>query len=100
MALLVAIPAGMYAVAHWDGKLDRIVAVLSALFVAIPQFVIAFFLVIYMAVNRRWFPPTGYENLDTGGLWGWLPHLPHLLLPAFALSLGTAAELARQVRDR
>jgi peptide/nickel transport system permease protein len=95
MALLMAIPAGMYAATHRDGKVDRAVTLLSAIFVAVPQFVLAFFLVVFLAVNRHWFPPTGYQSIADGGLWGWLQHL---ILPAFALSLGTAAELARQVR--
>ena len=95
MALLMAIPAGMYAATHRDGRVDRAVTLLSAVFVAVPQFVIAFFLVVFLAINRSWFPPTGYESIAEGGLWGWLQHL---ILPAFALSLGTAAELARQVR--
>ena len=95
MALLIAIPSGMYAATHKGGWIDRALTILSATFVAIPQFVLAFFLVIFLAVNREWFPATGYESIAEGGYWGWLHHL---LLPAFALSLGSAAELARQLR--
>lgn len=94
MALILAFAGGIGAALRRDGLLDRFVSAASALALATPPFVVALLLVVPLAVNRDLFPATGYEDIQ-GGLWPWLRHL---LLPAFALSLNSAAELARQVR--
>lgn len=94
MALIMAFIGGVGAALRRDGWLDRLVSGASALALATPPFVVALLLIVPLAVNREIFPATGYEDLQDG-LWPWLRHL---LLPGFALSLNSAAELARQVR--
>lgn len=94
MALVMAFAGGITAALRRNGLVDRVVSALSAVALAVPPFVVALALVVPLAVNRDLFPATGYADL-ADGLWPWLRHL---LLPAFALSLNSAAELARQVR--
>ncbi len=94
MALLMAIPAGMWAAFRRDGIVDHVVTSTSALGLAVPQFVVAFPLIVFFAVDHRWFPATGYAPV-AAGFWEWLRHL---VLPGFALALGTASELTRQIR--
>jgi peptide/nickel transport system permease protein len=60
----------------------------------VPAFVVGLALVIVFAVDRAWFPATGYQPLAAGvGEW-----LRYLFLPGLALALSSAAELARQTR--
>jgi len=73
---------------------DRIVSLVSAVALSVPPFVWAFALVVPFALQRSWFPATGYAKMSEGaGEWA-----THLALPSIALGLALAAELARQTR--
>ena len=61
---------------------------------AVPHFWIGFLLVTWFAVDRRWFPPSGYAPMSEG-YWEWLRHL---ILPSLALAAASAAEISRQTR--
>jgi peptide/nickel transport system permease protein len=94
MALVIGLAAGILAALRRDTWIDRCVSGVAALMLAVPPFVVALVLVVPLAVNRSWLPATGYAELNAGG-WEWFRYL---LLPSFALAIGSAAELVRQVR--
>jgi len=93
-ALVVGLPVGYLAAARSGGPVDRAVALLSSVMIAIPQFVKGVILVAIFAVSFRWLPSGGYTELTEDPL-RWLMRL---ILPAVTLGLASAAEIARQVR--
>jgi peptide/nickel transport system permease protein len=94
LAILLGVPAGAAAALRRGRLVDRAVTTAASVVQAVPPFVIGLALVIALAVDRAWFPAGGYEPLAAGvGEW-----LRYLWLPAFALALSSAAELARQTR--
>ena len=74
---------------------DRSVQVFTVLGFAIPGFIIAVFLVRYLALGTHWFKPTGYVPLATS-FTGWIRTVT---LPIIALSIGLIAGVAQQVRS-
>ncbi|WP_342659823.1 Glutathione transport system permease protein GsiC [Rhodococcus ruber] len=95
VALAVGIPAGIVGGSRPGSWQDRATSVGSTLGVATPNFVLGLILVLVFALQLRVLPATGYTPLPKG-VWPWLSHL---LLPAIALGLAAAAEIARQLRS-
>jgi peptide/nickel transport system permease protein len=92
-AALVGIPLGCFSAIYRDTFADRIVAVLSVSFIAIPYFVISIYALLIFAVTLRWFPAIGVgEPGDLGA------QVHHLVLPAFAVGLSWVGYIARMVR--
>jgi len=93
-ALLIGIPAGVFAARRAGRWQDRVVTVGSTLGLATPNFVLGLLLTLVIGVKLQWLPATGYVEMAEG-FWPWLSHL---LLPGFALGVIAAAEIARQLR--
>lgn len=94
VALLIGVSAGVLAGLAQGGWVDRTVSSLATLGIAMPSFWVAMLLVSVFALGLGWFPATSYEPMSRGlGAWA-----SHLVLPAVALGLATAAELARHTR--
>ena len=94
VALLIAIPVGLIAALYAGSWVDRMVTMFSTLGIATPPFFIGLMLVLLLAVQARWLPATGYQPLEAG----FLAWSRHLILPAIALGVGPAAEIARHLR--
>jgi peptide/nickel transport system permease protein len=92
-ASLLGIPLGCFAAIRRNSWLDRLTAVMSVAFIAIPSFVVALYLLLWLAVKWRWFPAIGAG--ESGDL---LDQAYHLVLPAIALGLGWVGYIARLVR--
>ncbi|MFZ2166194.1 MAG: ABC transporter permease [Propionibacteriaceae bacterium] len=95
LALLVALPTGMYAALrrrHWDGF---IATALAQIGMAIPAFWAGLLLVAVFAVGLHWLPANGYVPFaEDPGSWA-----AHLVLPVLALGLIQGAMLTRYVRS-
>jgi peptide/nickel transport system permease protein len=76
---------------RWPDQLIRLVSLVG---VAAPSFWLALLMIQYLAVDRGWFPPSGYVN-PADSITGWLRTMA---LPALALSLPVAAQLTRIIR--
>lgn len=87
LSLLIGPPLGILAGLRPGGWLDRGLLLLSTLFKAVPQFLMALILILVLAVQLRWLPAAGYGEAR------------HFVLPALALALGLAAVNARIARD-
>lgn len=74
--------------------LDRLIAALSSLGVAVPPFWLGLMLVVAFAIETSVFPSYGYVR-PSEGLVDWLHHLA---LPAATLAVSAVAEIARQTR--
>jgi peptide/nickel transport system permease protein len=73
---------------------DRIAVVGASIGVAVPNFWLGLLLITVFAVNLGWFPSSGYVAFSEDPV----EFVRHLVLPAFALGLATAAEICRQTR--
>jgi peptide/nickel transport system permease protein len=92
-ATLLGIPLGCFSAIKRNSVLDRLTAVMSVAFIAVPSFVIALYLLLWLAVKWRWFPAMG-----AGASGDIVDQARHLVLPAIALGLGWVGYIARLVR--
>ncbi len=92
-ATLVGIPLGCFSAINRNSLLDRVTGVMSVAFIAIPSFVIALYLLLWLSVAWRWFPAMG-----AGASGDIADQARHLVLPAIALGLGWVGYIARLVR--
>ncbi len=93
-ALLIGVPAGVWAGRRSGAWQDRAVTTASTLGLATPNFVLGLVLVLILGVWLGVLPATGYTPISEG-FWPWLRHM---LMPGFALGAVAAAEIARQLR--
>ena len=95
MAILFAIPAGIFA-AYRAGKMpDRVLTTLAFAFLAAPSFIIAISLAFIFAVLLNWFPATGYVPFTEN----FLGNIRSFILPALALALIEWPILYRVLRN-
>ena len=92
-AALLGIPLGCFSAIKRNSVLDRLTAVMSVAFIAVPPFVVALYLLLWLAVKWRWFPAMGAG--ESGDI---VDQARHLVLPAIALGLGWVGYIARLVR--
>lgn len=95
LSVIFGVGLGMLAASRPGGALDRGVMIVSSVGVALPNFWVAMIFVGAFALNRNWFPATGFvpATEDFGAaLW-------HATLPAVALAASGTAEVARQLRS-
>jgi peptide/nickel transport system permease protein len=94
IVILVGLPLGIVAAVRANTALDRALTAISSVAMAVPPFIIGLVLVIALAISSPVFPATGYSPLGDG----FVPWLQHLILPAIAIAVISAAEVARQTR--
>nr|WP_047573512.1 ABC transporter permease [Methylobacterium sp. ZNC0032] len=94
IAVLVGVPAGVYAAVHRGGAFDRAASWITALLLAVPVFVVGTLLILLLAQTLRLMPAGGFVpfSQDPG------QHLKLLALPAVAIAKGLAAVLFRMTR--
>ncbi|MET0475127.1 MAG: ABC transporter permease, partial [Mycobacterium sp.] len=95
IALLIALPAGIWSALHEGRFSDAIVRVTSQFGVSIPDFWMGILLIALFSSTLGWLPTSGYRPLfDDPGGW-----LRHLVLPGLTVGLVAAAILTRYVRS-
>ena len=102
LAIVVAIPLGVYAGANPNSRISRVIMAGSLLGISLPGFWVGMVLIYLFAVHWGVFPSSGRgDTAELLGLrislltWdGW----HHIMLPAITLSLGTMAILLRMTR--
>lgn len=94
LALIVGVPAGIYAAIHRGGLFDRIASGVTALLLAVPVFVIGTLLVLLFAQMLRLMPAGGFTPISQDPA----QHFKLLTLPAIAVAKGLAAILFRMTR--
>lgn len=92
-ATLIGIPLGCFSAVRRNSIADKVIAVLSVSFIAVPYFVISIYALLIFAVSLQWFPAIGVG--EPGNL---LSQAHHLVLPAFAVGLSWVGYIARMVR--
>jgi nickel transport system permease protein len=86
LILLTSVPLGIWAARHRDRLPDFIVRTIAFLGVSMPNFWLAFLLVMFFSVHLNWLPAMGYG--------GW----EHLILPAVSIAFMSLAINARLLR--
>ncbi|WP_373963013.1 nickel ABC transporter permease subunit NikB [Kosakonia sacchari] len=86
LILLTSVPLGIWAARHRDSLPDFLVRAVAFLGVSMPNFWLAFLLVMFFSVHLQWLPAMGYG--------GW----QHLILPAVSIAFMSLAINARLLR--
>lgn len=94
LAIVLGTGAGLAAALRAGGFVDRAVTVVCSVVATLPPFVIGIALIVLLAVKARLFPAGGYVALGADPV-QWLRFS---ILPAVALSIEVAANIARQLR--
>lgn len=94
IAILVGVPAGVFAALDRGGAFDRAASAVTALLLAVPVFVLGTLLILVLAQWLRWMPAGGYVPLAEDPV----RHLVLLSLPAIAVAKGLAATIFRMTR--
>ena len=94
VAAIIGTLLGMLAAVK-PGRFDRGLQVVMVLGFALPNFWVAIILALIFAVKLRWLPATGYIHITNDPI-GWLSTVT---LPIIALSIGSIAAIAQQLRN-
>lgn len=95
LALLIALPAGIYSALREGRMSDAVVRVTSQFGVSIPDFWLGILLVALFSTVLGWLPTSGYRPLfDDPGGW-----LRHVILPGLTVGLVAGAIMTRYVRS-
>ena len=92
LALLSAIPIGIICAVKMNTWLDRLLSILTLIFVASPVFLTAIILMIVFALKLKIFPTFGAGKT-------FVENLYYLFLPSLALSMNMVALIARITRS-
>ncbi|RUS46589.1 ABC transporter permease [Cohnella sp. AR92] len=95
IALLLAIPLGIIAAYKRDSALDQLLRGFSLIGMAVPGFLLALFLMLFVGVKLKWLPIAGYAPL-ADGIW---QHYRYLILPGISLGTIQAALIMRMTRS-
>jgi peptide/nickel transport system permease protein len=87
VAILIALPLGIFAAVRKNSWPDRLALALSLLGAAMPSFWLGPLLILFFSIDLGLLPVSGRGGLS------------HLILPAFTLGSGLAAILTRMVRS-
>lgn len=87
IAILIAIPAGLFSAIYQNSPLDLLVTTVSTLGRAMPNFWIGIMLILLVAVQLEWVPVSGREEVAS------------IILPALTLGSSVATSLARILRS-
>src|SRR5688572_21652636 len=94
LALAIAIPLALATAYKEGGRMDRLVNGATVSMISVPNFVVAFVLVLVFALTLGWFPATGFTRLSDGVA----DNLRSLVLPAVTLAVTEIAVYQRTLR--
>ena len=86
LAIVVGIPLGIVAALRRGSLTDGLSRMLALVGAAVPSYVLALLLMLFVAVKLNWLPAIGYGSPK------------HLIMPTVALAAGSSAQLMRLAR--
>jgi peptide/nickel transport system permease protein len=95
LALVIAIPVGVYSGYRPGGILDRIATFLCSITLSIPNFLLGVLLVFVFAVSLRMLPVTGWTPISRS----FTGHVQGLILPVVTLAAVEAVAFIRLLRN-
>jgi peptide/nickel transport system permease protein len=96
LAVLLALPAGIFSALRRRSPFDHGVMTLTLLATCMPPFWTGLILIVVFASGLRWLPTGGMQDVVGGG--GWADVARHLILPTLTLGLPATAMIARMMR--
>jgi peptide/nickel transport system permease protein len=96
LALIVSIPLGILQVVRRNKPVDYVLTGLSFIFYAMPAFLLGTLLILYFAIDLKWFP-VGFSQSQTVG--NILTDPRALVLPEITLAAITIASFSRYMRS-
>lgn len=94
LALLISVPAGVYAAYRASQRGDAVVSTAALGFLSIPNFILATFLVYIVALWLDLLPATSYVYLHDSVI----DHFKHMVLPSVSLAMALSATYMRLLR--
>ncbi len=99
LALLVAIPVGVYAATRPYSLFDQIASTLAFIGFSLPTFFTGLLLILLFSITLDWLPFVYRSDISaTGWRWYW-EHLRQSIMPVMVLGLFQAASMTRYVRS-
>jgi peptide/nickel transport system permease protein len=95
IALMIALPAGIFAALREGRPTDAIIRIASQFGVSVPDFWMGILLIALFATTLGWLPTSGYQPFLEHPA-GWLRHV---ILPGFTVGLVAAAIMTRYIRS-
>ena len=95
VALLIAIPAGVFAAVRRNSSWDYLMSGVSLCGLSVPNFWLGIMLILLFSVRLRWLPASGFVSLFQDPL----GNVQRMLMPAAVLGTALAAVLMRQTRN-
>ena len=86
IAIITGLTMGIISSLKPQSILDKITMLFALVGISVPVFWVGLMLVLFVGVYLQWLPPTGFGGIE------------HIILPAIALGLRSAAYLARLTR--
>jgi peptide/nickel transport system permease protein len=94
VAVPIAVGLGIIAAIRQGGFIDRLINVLSLMLISVPDYFLAYLLIIFVAVDLGWFPSLANVTPDTT----LLQRLYLTFLPMLVLAFGILAHIMRMTR--
>jgi peptide/nickel transport system permease protein len=95
MAVIIAVPAGVFAAIHNNTKWDHLATGFVIAGISVPTFWLALVAILIFAVHLGWFPAIGYTPPQKD----FLEFLRHLAMPLTVVALNIAATVLRFQRQ-
>jgi peptide/nickel transport system permease protein len=95
LGLLIAVPTGIISAVRSNSIIDRLVTVISIGGVAMPDFLLAVFLILVFSSRLHLLPATGFVSIATSPT----DALRFMILPGTILAFGISPVISRQVRS-
>ena len=96
VAVIAAIPLGVLQVVKRNKPIDYFLTASAFIFYAMPAFLLGQLLILYFAIDFRWFSPEAPQSTSA---WGILSDPRDLVLPVMSLAALTVAAFSRYMRS-
>lgn len=99
LALLVALPVGVYAAIRPYSIFDQIATTLAFIGFSLPTFFIGLLLILVFSITLDWLPMVYQSNVEATGMMFVWEHIKQSIMPVFVLGLFQAGIYTRFVRS-
>ncbi len=99
LALLIALPVGIYSAAKPYSWFDRIASTLAFIGFSLPTFFTGLLLIYLFSITLGWLPFVYRADITASGAQWWWEHLRQAIMPVLVLGLYQGASWTRYVRS-
>ena len=99
LALLIALPVGIYSAARPYSWFDRIASTLAFVGFSLPTFFTGLLLILLFSIKLDWLPFVFRTDIAATGWQWWWEHLKQAIMPVMVLGLFQGASWTRYVRS-